>query len=105
MSEQEKIDAARSAYIAARDALRDVMLNYEDGEELDEATDAFRVVRRAYKKALDENFADRTRLLKKLIAQLNGVIDDVKLNPIGNALDRLNRALEVATAASEAESG
>ncbi len=105
MPDQDKIDAARNAYITARDALRNVMLNYEEGEELDEATDAFRVVRRAYKKALDEDFADRTRLLKKLIAQLNGVIEDVELNPIGDALGKLNGALEVATAALEAESG
>ncbi len=103
MPNEQKTEDARAAYKAALGALVSVMSEYEDGPALDEANESFRAVRRAYNKALNDDFANRAKLLRRLIDELEDVIAEVALNPIGEAFGQLNGALSVAKETLAAE--
>ena len=96
MSDEQGVEATQLAYEKAYRSLIFVMSTYEDGPVVDEATESFRTIRRAYAKAVANEFASRAKLLRRLADELEEVIAKVESQPSGSVLTNLNEALEFA---------
>ncbi len=78
MSKESSLQKLRDAYKQTVRALNDVADECEDPEIVAEADAALSVARRAYKRAIRNKFADRTKLLRILVHLLDEVTDEIR---------------------------
>jgi hypothetical protein len=89
-----------AAYQKALDAV-DAVLNDADAnpDQVAAAEASLREITQAYTDFVEDRITARTEVLDQLTAQLQTVIDAIAINPIGDALDKLNEAVTVANEA------
>ena len=98
----DAIDKAEELYVAARAAARAVMLDL-NATQIDDATAARERMWHAYRDAILDDIRQRTAMLKKLIAELKNVRQSVQVNPLGDALDKIDGVLAAINGALQSE--
>ena len=100
----DAIDKAEELYVAARAAARAVMLDLNATQaQIDDATAARERMWHAYRDAILDDIRQRTAMLKKLIAELKNVRQSVQVNPLGDALDKIDGVLAAINGALQSE--
>ncbi len=95
MSRESSLRQLKSAYKQAIRALNEVADECEDPEIVAEADAALSVARRAYKRSIRNNFADRTKLLRVLIHRLDEVTEEIRTSSEAeHSLERLQAVLD-----------